>query len=400
MTSLTSMLNSLTFLKPGYYSKAMVAFLSIIVLCPWQVSAAWFEAQGQALISDGDKDAAKKEATQEALRQAMLFAGASVQSVQTLANGLLKKEQLTVTANGEVQNVELIDEIWEQDIVTVRIRADIFPKPASCEAAGFLKTIATTEFLIATPAQAQDGQIQEFSSVIPRKLQSSLAQQTNAATIAQITDYPIDWRKQDLRRQAPTLARQTRTQYVIAATITDLSLTRKQASMLSFWKGEQATRHFALDISLIDGVHGGVLMQKQYRSRAPWHFDRFEDIDASGAPFWQSAYGETVGNTLKQISSDVAAKLACQPATGRVIQVAGNSLEVSLGRSHGIEVGDELFLYQTKQVTNPFNDTFIQYNLYPEKVTVTAAYADSATVAVSNNGILMNIQPNDFVAKR
>ncbi|MBD3585372.1 hypothetical protein HHX48_06480 [Salinimonas sp. HHU 13199] len=400
MTSLISMLCTLTFLRPGYYSRAIVAILSMSVLCPWQVSAAWFEAQGQALVIEGDKEAAKQEATQEALRQAMLFAGASVQSVQTLANGLLKKEQLTVTANGEVQNVELIDEIWEQDIVTVRIRADIFPKPASCEAAGFLKTIATTEFLIATPAQAQDGQIQELSSVIPRKLQTSLAHQTNAATIAQITDYPIDWRKQNLRRQAPTLARQSRTQYVIAATITDLSLTRKQASMLSFWKGEQATRHFSLDISLIDGVHGGVLMQKQYRDRAPWHFDRFEDIDASGAPFWQSAYGEAINNTLQQISSDVAAKLACQPATGRVIQVAGNSLEVSLGRSHGIEVGDELFLYQTKQISNPFNDNFIQYNLYPEKVTVTAAYADSATVTVANDGILMNIQPNDFVAKR
>lgn len=400
MTSLTSIHNALFITGPGVYKKAIIVLVSIVMLAPWQVSAAWFEAQGQALVVNGDKEDAKKEATQEALRQAMLFAGASVQSVQTLANGLLKKEQLTVTANAEVQNVELIDEIWERDIVTVRIRADIFPKPASCEAAGFLKTIATTEFLIPTPSQAQDGQIHELSSVIPLKLQASLTQQTNAATISRITDYPIDWRRQDLRRQAPTLARQSRTQYVIAATITDLSLNREQASVLSFWKGEQATRHFSLDISLIDGVHGGVLMQKQYGTRAPWRFDQFEDVDASGAPFWQSAYGEAVARTLEQVSSDVAAKLACQPATGRVIQVAGNTLEVSLGRSHGIQVGDELFLYQTKQVSNPFNDNFIQYNLYPEKVTVTAAYADSATVKIANDGILMNIQPNDFVAKR
>ena len=367
---------------------------------PWQVSAAWFEAQGQALVVNGDKEQARQKAIREALRQAMLFSGASVQSVQTLANGLLKNEQLTVTANAEVKNVELIDEVWRDDYVTVGVRADIFPKPSACEAAGFLKTIATTEFIIASPAQAQDGQIHELTAVIPRKLQAALASHTDAAAISQIADYPIDWRRQDLRRQAPALARQSRTQYVIAGTITDLSLVREPAPIFSFWKGEQTQRHFALNIALIDGVHGGTLMQQTYQTQAPWSFDRFADIDATGAHFWQSSYGETVLQTLQNITQDMAAKLACQPATGRVLEVAGNTLEVSIGRSHGLQVGDELFLYQTKQVHSPSGDTFLQYNVYPTRVTVKAAYAESATVEAKNDGILMNIQPNDFVAKR
>ncbi|QPG04985.1 hypothetical protein IT774_12600 [Salinimonas marina] len=98
--------------------------------------------------------------------------------------------------------------------------------------------------------------------------------------------------------------------------------------------------------------------------------------------------------------ADVESTLACQPATGRVLQVSGNELQVSLGRAHGLQVGDSLYVYQTAQVTDAYGQTFTQYNLYPEQVQVTAAFANSATVTASGDGLLINIQPNDYVAKR
>ncbi|WP_414830912.1 FlgT C-terminal domain-containing protein [Alteromonas sp. H39] len=71
-----------------------------------------------------------------------------------------------------------------------------------------------------------------------------------------------------------------------------------------------------------------------------------------------------------------------------------------MGRDHGISVGDELFLYQTRQIQDAFGQSFIQYNIYPGKVKVVSAYADTATVEATDGVVLANIQPNDFVAKR
>lgn len=77
--------------KHGVVKNLSVLLLGL--LFSWQTSAAWFEAQGQALIANSDRTAAKQRATEEAIRQALMFAGASVQSVQTLTNGLLQQDR-------------------------------------------------------------------------------------------------------------------------------------------------------------------------------------------------------------------------------------------------------------------------------------------------------------------
>ena len=93
--------------------------------------------------------------------------------------------------------------------------------------------------------------------------------------------------------------------------------------------------------------------------------------------------------------------LACVPATGHVISIsAGNELNVSLGRQHGLQPGDELSVYQVQEVTDYRGEKFIQYHLYPVEVEVIEAYADNARVKAKDERFLGNIQANDFVAKR
>ena len=376
------------------------AVLVCLTLPAGQASAAWFEAQGQALLAGKPRQQAREEATAEALKQAMLFAGASVHSVQTLANGLLTEDSFQVQANGEVNQLELIDEVWKHDYVTVRIRADIFPKPEQCPAAGFQKTLVTTHFPIQYPQQALDGQLSQLSRVLPRQLQQRFAQQAPAVSIQAIAPYSTNWYRRDIIEQAPALARQHQAQYILGATITGLDVERPNHSSLAFWQDDTAMRQFSLAITVLDGMHGGTLMNKAYVLTAPWQFGRTAQIDVASAQFWGSAYGKAVDKKLAAVVADVESTLACQPATGRVLQVSGNELQVSLGRSHGLQVGDSLYVYQTAQVTDAYGQTFTQYNLYPEKVQVTAAFANSATVRASNDGLLINIQPNDYVAKR
>lgn len=377
-----------------------VAALLLIISHVGQANAAWFEAQGQALIAGQSKEEARQQATAEALRQAMLFAGASVHSVQTLANGLLTEETFEVQANGEVNQLELIDEVWHKEYVSVRIRADIFPKPEQCAAAGFQKTLVTTHFPIQYPRQALDGQISRLSQILPRELQQQFSRLAPAVSVQAIAPFSVNWYRQDIIEQAPTLARQHQAQYILGATVSDISVERPAHSSYAFWKDPTAQRHFTLTVNVLDGMHGGSLMNKTYQISAPWQFERTAQVDVASATFWRSAYGQAVEKELATLVTDVESILACQPATGRVVQVAGNSLQVSIGRTHGLKVGDILFVYQTARVTGPFGQTFTQYNLYPTQVEVTAAFADSATVKPVDNGLLINIQPNDYVAKR
>ncbi|RDV25017.1 hypothetical protein DXV75_10315 [Alteromonas aestuariivivens] len=388
-------LSSKTFSRQFRY-----ATLCLASLLSWQVPAAWYEAQGQAVIVNGNKEAARKQATEEAIKQALLFAGASVHSVQTLTNGLLSSESFQVSANGEVNDVELVREKWHADYITVTLRADIFASADQCNSAVLQKYIATSHFPLQHPAQAQDGQIQALSAELPVALKNTLRHQQSAVTIQHISPYAVKWWDSPVMEQAPALARQGKSQYTLAASVTDLSLERKPPSLATFWQADNATRQFALQIDIIDSVNGARIFSRQYHNSAQWEFDRFSQVDVAGQAFWQSQYGAMISSVLSEISRDVTDALACQPLTGRVLRVNNDQLDVSVGLAHGVAVGDILSLYQTERFTNQYGQEYQQYRLYPTRVRVIEAFADTATVVAEDNGILANIQPNDFVTKR
>lgn len=378
---------------------ATVAFCLFLV-GTWQANAAWYETQGQAEIIQGNREQAKERATQEALKQALLFAGASVRSVQTLANGLLKNDKLEISATGEVSDVQLVNEVWHDNYVSVTVRADIFPQPTQCQSVDFVKTIATSFFPIITKTQALDGQIQEISEQLPNQLSQLFQSRSDHVDILAIAPYTAQWYRRPVRLQAPVLGRQYGSQFVLIGEIQDISVERQYPSTLAFWKEESAQRTFQLSLEVIDVANGGSIFRKNYQMSEQWEFDRFSQVDVSSQTFWQSPYGRAVTKQLEQAVVDIDDALACQPATGRVLQVARNELQVSLGRAHGLSVGDELFLYQVQEVIDNFGHQYTQYRLHPVRVKVVDAFVDSATVVASDNSLLANIQPNDFVAKR
>ncbi|MEW9797613.1 flagellar assembly protein T N-terminal domain-containing protein [Alteromonas sp. CYL-A6] len=383
-----------------FVSAEILVVACLFILPAWQVSAAWFEASGQAVIVDGDKASARQQATEEAIKQAMLFSGASVRSIQTLTNGLLSDDRFQVASTGEVAQLELIDEVWDNDYVTVTIRADIFVQASQCSVAAYRKTLSTTVFPVSNRQHMQDGQIQSLPEVFVRRLQERFRDTSDTVSLHYIAPYAAQWGEATVAAQAPALARQTKTQYVIAAELSDLSVERHAATMLTFWQGEQAKRHFGILIRVIDGMNGGTLLEKQYRTSAPWQQDRFTNVDVTSQTFWQSPYGRAVSKVANSIVTDITDAVACQPLIGRVILAQGDQLQVSLGRDHGVSVGDELFIYKTRQITDAFGQHFQQYNIYPGKVRIVAAYADTSTVEPVEGAILSNIQPNDFVAFR
>lgn len=362
--------------------------------------AAWFSATGQAVVVNGNKEAARKEATEEAIKQALLFAGASVRSVSQMTNGLLMDEHLEIRANGEVNTIQLIDEIYEDGLVTVSIRADIFSQDAQCSAADYTKKIATTYFPVQFQAQAADGQIQDIGKVTALRLQLLIDKITTSVEISHVAPFVFDWHEANVPRESQALANKTNTQYIVNVVLNDISVDRFERSGFNPFKTENSIRSFDFTLSLVDGATGEELYRQSYESKAPWDFKFNDSIDVASEKFWRSQYGKNINSMLQKGITDLEEFAICQPTMGRVLAVANNQLQINLGRSHQVQQGDQLTLFNVKQITDNFGQEYRQFVLHPTTLVVRQVYNDTATVEAADRSLLGDVQPNDYVARQ
>ena len=364
------------------------------------VSAAWFSATGQAAILNGDKTAAKQQATEEAIKQALLFAGASVRSVQQMTNGLLLDDHLEIRSSGEVNTLELINEVYSDGYVTVSIRADIFSQETQCSAADYTKRLATTYFPIRYGSQAADGQIHKLGAAAALKLQEIFSQISTGLTLSEVEPYTLNWHNTDQQIQATILAQKTDVQYVLAVTIDDISVERNQANAFKFWEGEQAVRNFAYTLTLLSGASGEELMTKQYRTSEAWEFNMTRKLDVNSDQFWRSRYGRSILKTMQTSAIDLEEFAVCEPTMGRILAVANNQLQINLGKNQKVKAGDTLTLFSVKQIRDSFGQEYKQFVLHPTALVVTQVFAETATVTSRDRSLLANIQVNDYVARK
>jgi hypothetical protein len=362
--------------------------------------AAWFSASGQAAILNGDKTAARHEATEEAIKQALLFAGASVRSIQQMTNGLLMDDHIEIRSSGEVNSIELIEEIYQDGVVTVSIRADIFAQESQCSAADYTKRVATTYFPIRFGAQAADGQLHKLGEAAAMRLQETFAQISTGLTLSEVEPYTLNWHTTNQQIQATRLAQKTNVQYVLAITLDDISVERELGSAFKFWKDAQAVRNFAFTLTLLNGASGEELVSKQYRISAAWEYELTRTIDVNSDEFWRSRYGRAVLESLQQSAIDLEQAVICEPTMGRILAVANNQLQINLGKNQKVKAGDQLTLLSVKQIRDTFGQEYKQFVLNPTALVVTQVFAETATVTSRDNSLLANIQENDYVARQ
>lgn len=363
-----------------------------------QTHAAWYQAQGQALIVNGNKQAAKQQATEEAIRQALLFSGASISSSQVLSNGLLKKDALQVTANGEVRRVEKVSERWHNDFITVTIRADIFPQLGGCNAKSSPKSVVSAPFTMVDQKHLLDGNIQALPHTLTSQFKKFMQQNTPLLSLDVITPFAIDWRNGRGREQAKVLGQQHNSQLVMLGNIEDATVIRKNSSWLSFQSKAERNLHYR--IQLIDSINSAVLLDKIYQLTADWPFAFHSNIDTNSHVFWRSTFGNALEQAINETIQDISEAVACQPTTGRVLNVANNQVTVGLGKMHGLAVGDPLSLYQTSIFNDTQNRQFTQYNIHPEQLVVVELNYDNAVLETKSGALMGNIQIDDFVIQK
>ncbi|MFT6285212.1 MAG: hypothetical protein ACJAXM_001694 [Arenicella sp.] len=362
--------------------------------------AIWFEATGQAIIHNGEKEAARQQATQEAIKQALLFSGASVKSIQSLANGLLEDDRFEIRASGEVNNIELIDEIYYDDYVTVSIRADIFPQDVLCSASDYKKDIVTTWYSINKRQQAAVGNLYDFGKVLAEKLQEEAQNHSKHSFINRVEPYYLRPSDKEKKSTAFNLARKTNAQYVLFGEIIEFGVETSKASGLAFWKSDQSKRNLTLSFSMYDGNSGEMVFQNTQHMSAIWNFDPYKPIDSNSRQLWDSTFGSATEKVIQSVVRTIDESVSCLPAYGRVLNVTGDSLSINIGKHNGVKQGDKLTLFQVNQFFDAQNSPHRQFQLHPEEVVVRQVFAETAVVTSLTGAPLANIQPNDFVARR
>ncbi|GAA0857101.1 flagellar assembly protein FlgT [Aliiglaciecola litoralis] len=381
--------------------KAKLAFGVVITLTMFWYSpanAAWFESTGQAAIHDGNIELARQNATQEAIKQALLFAGASVKSVQKMANGVLQDDDLIIRATGEVNTIELIAEQHMDGIVSVSIRADIFAQQQQCNATDYAKNLVTTWHPLRNKQQAATGGLYKLGHTIPEVLQRSFQSHAQHTALSKIM--PFEYTDSDLTSysEVTMLAKQSGTQYVLLGEISDISVSEIPPAAWQLWDKGTTVRQFGYKVSVYDGFTGAQLWQKQYAINAPWGFDTHSIVDVSSHQLWSSEYGKSIRKVMFDVVSDVDESLGCLPSYGRILQVQNEQLMVNIGSNHGVKSGDELRLFQISQMQDPRGKLHAKFNLHPTRVKIQTVYPDSAVAVSVDGSYLANIQANDFVS--
>lgn len=384
--------------------------LSLFCLCLAIYSGSsfgqWYESQGVATIKNNDNKAAKAQAVQNALKRALLVAGASVSSVRQVVNGLLTQDEISIRASGSVNSLELISENYTDDLVTVTIRADIFSQEKKCFAADYKKSMLLTRSNILHREQANVGGIYSIDKALIKQLASKIQQQgiyldTKMAlrTKTEFSRFNQSLQIQSLKDLTMSLANMTNSQYVLFSEIQDISLANDENNNWQFWQKNIYQRQFNIALYVHDGTTGERVLDKHYQSSAPWQFDKRKNVDVTSNNFWQSEYGERISQTLDTMVSDIDENMMCQPTQGRIVQVNGNTLIFNLGKRHGVKIGDEFSLLHFNNFISDDKRSYSGFNISPYKVIVNSVSQDSAHATTTQQHILDNIQIDDLAVR-
>lgn len=366
----------------------------------------WYESQGTATIKNDDSKSAKNRAMQNALKKALLVAGASVSSVQQVVNGLLTQDEINIRASGSVNSFELISENYTDNLVTVTIRADIFPQEKKCFAADYKKSMLLTRSNLLHREQANIGNIYKIDKTLVKQLANKIQKNgiyldTKLAlnTKTEFSRLNQSLAMEQLKDLARSLANMTSSQYVLFSEIQDLSMANSENNTWQFWQENIYQRQFNIALYIHDGTTGERVLDKQYQTSAPWQFDKRKQVDVSSHNFWQSDYGMQISQTLDDMVTDIDENMMCQPTQGRIVQVAGNNITFNLGSRHGVKVGDEFSLLHFENFISDDKRSYPGFNVSPYKVIVNEVTNDSARATTTEQHIIDNIQVNDLAIR-
>jgi hypothetical protein len=363
------------------------------------VQAQWFESSATAHAINGNWEDARERALKKAVKNALLFSGGSISSLQQVNNGVLVENKLMLNSKGEIKALTIVDENKSGDTLNITIKVDIQQQEAMCYGSNYPKSIAITRFKLNTPEQAVDGNIFNIHQQVTKTLYNQLKLSPQSLNIRQFIDYPVKLGEQyQDKNQIDTLrslASSTDSQFLIYGEINDISVKFKSKNSISYWV-KDPSRHFYLTVYLYDALQGHLISSKQYRSKALWEYGKHEDANLQSKAFWQKEYGQAIINLLDDVSTDLAMQLQCEQPTAKIVSVNSDTIQINLGQRNGLKKGNILSIFYASNHKDQFGIERNSKSLYEGTMKVIEVEKNSAILRTLDNTPLGNIQINDL----
>lgn len=396
--------------------------LLLVAFCSPIACAVTIEADGQAMIFEQDIISAREDAIRDASQQASMQAAVYVSSSQVVRDGILEIDNMQISTLGTVTNIEVIEEKRIENMLYIRIRADV-EIDTGCDNGvtnTYTKSIAFTAFPLVFPKQANLGGLYNIGSEFP----AQLGQQLESLPKKYITGidssttslFPTPEQAGSVQLDSSLLSNlitqlgQQDVNYIVAGVIRDISMINpKTHAENNFfidlynkldYKSKRHLRNFQIELFVYDGYTGSLVSKKQYQTAGLWNLDSAIKTGFATAGFARQPYGKKVIELEQQITQELADDLRCKPFTARIIRVDDRSIWINAGSLQGIKQGDKMTVFKNTTFYMPNMKSSSQTTNTRQTLIIDNVQANMSSGRISNTVSSFNINSGDLVIAR
>lgn len=287
---------------------------------------------------------ARQAAIRDALHQASLAAGASVEASSVMTNGTLL-ESTRVRTLGRITGFSVTHEWREGDLQHVLIRAEVersTDATGSCVAGGqqYRKKIGATRFHVANSLQVDD--ITDIWNGFPLELLRRLENTggflpvNKSLSFGALQQAPPD--AVSNREIVKQLADRDGSQFVISGVILDAGY--------PFGQKPPDSRRFEVEVFVHDGLTGAVIARHRLGASTEGKVIVGRDTPFPSAAFFATDFGKIVDATMDSLTKSIQSDLACLPFATRILRVEGRKVFLDAGATSSVAPGDKLVVYR------------------------------------------------------
>jgi hypothetical protein len=378
-------------------------FCACAVLASQEAAAKWYTASGTAPILDSVSQA-RDEAVNDAIRNAMLEAGAQVSIVTDFKGGVLQHSNTSVQSSVPVRRVLVTEEQKTAGRVNVTVKVLLDDAhQRTCAASSLRKSVVPVAFAYRDQNAYQGSAgIENINSEISNAVYSALSKSPALAVRP-----PVNATLQGtgygsspggaLRDELVGLGRQNQAGFIVTGTI-DSTATSDAGSGVLDKLFYQRTRTISFSVSVYDARNGSQLFTQNYQAVTDWPFKQGEFVDLRSEQFKGSAYGARIHQLTERAASDIIAALQCRTPSASIIDIENDGFIIDLGTENGIRPGMKFTIGQTSETVAPDGGTFSRVDRARGVYIVEKAYPTSARLKPANlDDNLLNIRVNDQV---
>ncbi|WP_162299753.1 flagella assembly protein FlgT [Marinospirillum perlucidum] len=345
--------------------KAIIFSLLFFLALPAQAN--WVEATGSSVIHQQDLISARRAAIRDALRQASFQGALQVNGYQAMNQGEVHTDQLSISTQSSISEMEVLNEEVNNGILFVQVRARI-ESSGSCEggnyANGYKRSLAISNFYLEDTLSANMGALHDVNERLPKEILRRLQNQDNMRVLdavrfqlyPDVSSIPTSVSDRGTLTTAVDTATRIGAQYVLTGVVRHLDLQNPElAQERSTLQGiyermrfqeERFARDFAVDLFIHDGFSGNLVASRSYSTSGYWTENRTEKVGFATNRFWEIDYGQQVDTLIEQMISDLTVQVGCQPFMARITRVDNRNIYIDTGSDAGLQPGDTLSVYR------------------------------------------------------